>query len=449
MTHILYISDNNLRLQSFAENSPLSLVRSQGYAWFKDDQVIFDTDKVNAPIKFCRLAPEQMNTRYWQQCEKSSIGNNAAGMRNAADILWKHISELKKQNNIERLVLVVPSHYQSSNLQLLLGVIQSLEINVTGIINGALLALKNKLDSDGRIVHLDVQLHQTAASYIDVKSGIAKLGDVEIIQSVGIQAMHDALLKTLQAHFIQNDRFDPLHNAETEQQLFDNLSDIALQVNQSAKAVVNVEFQNQLYSTSIDDKIWNNALTPFTEQLLASGSKAEHAFIQMNASFDPRALPQLIAPKVTLLKDLLLSKVPSLSNQDNANDGLEYITEIKVAKAANKAIEKKVALQPELQSKVVKKAAKNISTSLKGIATHLLQSGVAIPIVQAHLKMENQQLTLHALEKGNAQALLSSGKLIVLGDESCKEFNVNDRIGSHLVDGVVTVIEVLGDTSGS
>ena len=452
MTHILYISDNNLRLQFFDGNGfdeSVPIVRSQGYAWFKGDQVIFDTDKVNTPIKFCRLAPEQMNSRYWQQCEKSSINNNAAGMRNAADILWKHINELKEQNNIKQLVLVVPSHYQSSNLQLLLGIIQSLEINVTAIINGALLALKNKLSSDGRVVHLDVQLHQTVASYIDVKKGIAKLGDVEIIQSVGIQAMHDALLKTLQAHFIQNDRFDPLHNAETEQQLFDNLSDIALQVNLSAKAVVNVEFQNQLYSTSIDDKVWNEALAPFIEQLLVSSSKAEHAFIQMNASFDHRALPQLMASKVTLLKDLLLSKVPSLASQNNSSGSLEYVTELKVSKPSAKPLEKKAAPQPELQPRVVKKAEINTGSLLTGVATHLLQSGVAVPITQAELKMDGQQLTLHASTTGNAQALLSSGKLIVLRDESCKEFNVNDRIGSHLVDGVVTVIEVLGDASGS
>ena len=440
MTHILYINDNNLRLQRFEESARSSVVRSQGYAWFKGDKVVFDTDKENAPIKFCRLAPQEMNTRYWQQCEKSSISNNAAGMRHAADLLWKHLSELKEQNNIKQLVLVVPSHYQSSNLQLLLGIIQSLEINVTAIVNGALLSLNNKLNFDGKVVHLDVQLHQTVASFIDVNSGIAKLGDAEIIQSVGIHAMYDALLKTLQTHFIQNDRFDPLHNAETEQQLFDNLSDIALQVNQSAKTVVNVEFQGQLYSTSIDDKVWNDALTPFMEQLLTSSSKAEHAYIQMNAAFDNQALSQLEVPNVTLLKDLLLSKVPSFS--DSIDGGLQYVTELKVSKGPAKVIEQTLKNSSEQKTSDTKKVTKDIKPSVN-TATHLLQSGIAIPIEQAELKMENRQLTLHASPKGNAQELLLSGKLIVLSDESCREFRANDRVGSHLVDGMVTVIKVV------
>jgi len=81
MTHILYINDNNLRLQPLgAEASAENIIRSKGYAWFKDEQVVFDTDKNNAPIKFCRLAPQEINNRYWQQCEKSSISTNAAGM---------------------------------------------------------------------------------------------------------------------------------------------------------------------------------------------------------------------------------------------------------------------------------------------------------------------------------------------------------------------------------
>ena len=79
MTHILYINDNNLRLQVFGGDANAeNIIHSKGYAWLKGDQVVFDTDKENAPIKFCRLAPQEINNRYWQQCEKSSISSNAA-----------------------------------------------------------------------------------------------------------------------------------------------------------------------------------------------------------------------------------------------------------------------------------------------------------------------------------------------------------------------------------
>ncbi len=440
MTHILYISDNNLRLHRLNEDSSHQTVaRSQGYAWFKGDQVIFDTNKENAPIKFCRLAPQEMNNRYWQQCDKSSVSSNAVGMRHAADLIWKHLSELKQAHSITDLILVVPSHYRSSNLQLLLGIAQSVDINVEAIFNGALLSLVDTLTVDGHYVHLDVQLHQTVASNIIVVNGVAKLDEVEIIQGVGIQAMQDALLKTLQAHFIQNDRFDPLHHAETEQQLFDDLSTIAVQVNESAKAVVNVSFQNQLYSTSIDAKVWNISLSPFLEQLVATNSKADHVYIQMNAAFEAQSLPSLVSAKSTLINDEMLIDFPELKDSKESDGSLSYITRLelnaplaptKIAVAAN-------------TPKVEKTLSKNTIKPLLTGATHLLQSGIAVSIEHAELRMENQQLTLHASAKGNAQTLLESGKLIVLSDESCREFRPNDRIGSDLVDGVITVIQVV------
>ena len=439
MTDILYISDNNLRLQ---KSNSSSIVHSQGYAWLKGDQVIFDNQLDNKPINFCRLSPQEINNRYWLQCDKSSVSANKAGMRHSADLIWKHLSELKRENGISELVLVVPSHYRSENLELLFGILVSLEIKVKGIINGAILSLNKQLSSDGHYIHADVQLHQTVLSFIEVKHGRATLSDVETLQSVGIGAMYDALLKTLQKQFIANGRFDPLHNAETEQQLFNSLPKITKQLNQSTKAVVEVNFQNQLHSTSIDDKVWNDTLRPFVEELLQVKSRADHLFIQMNNAFEHVALSGLTATAVTLLGDALLEKSSSLPNAQS-NNGLQYVTEFQVFNPQEQTQQKlkntKVESSPKTVSDGVEKAGLKKQTRT---ATHLLQGGIAVAIEHAEIRMLDQQLTLHKSKLGNAQSLLSTGKIIVLNDESCRQFRPNDRLGSHLVDGVITVIRV-------
>jgi len=76
-------------------------------------------------------------------------------------------------------------------------------------------------------------------------------------------------------------------------------------------------------------------------------------------------------------------------------------------------------------------------------ATHLLQAGIAIPIEHCDVVMDNHLLTLNTRANGNAQALLEKGALFVVGDESCKDFRPNDRLGSHLAEGVITVIQVV------
>ncbi|MBX2849875.1 MAG: hypothetical protein KTR16_16240 [Acidiferrobacterales bacterium] len=443
MTAILYISDNDIRLQKTISSTEEQIIRSQGYAWFKGDKVVFDTDHANAPIKSCRLAPQEMNNRYWSQCEKSSIAKNMAGMRHAADLIWKHLSELQKQHQIDQLIVIVPSHYQSNNLQLLLGIFQSLNIEVVGLVNGALLSLQDKVTQDGDYRHIDVQLHQTVCSHFRVDNGLAKLGNVEIIQSVGIQAIQDTLLKVLQTQFIQNDRFDPLHYAETEQQLFDALPDIALVVNESAKAMVNVKHQNQSYNSSIDMKIWSDALSPYINELESVAAESEKAFIQFNGAFDPQAMSMVVAENINLLEPLLLNNIPSSLLQKESDGSLHYVTELEIADSSS-ALDSvdNVRSNNTSKSNEGQNGQAIAKTELTG-ATHLLQAGIAIPIEHCGLEIEGKELILHARAKGNAQSLLASGKLFVMGDDSCKEFRPNDRLGSHLADGVITVIQVV------
>jgi len=159
-------------------------------------------------------------------------------MRHAADLVWKHLSDLREQRGLQSLVLVVPSHYRESNLQLLLGIANSSGLNVKGLTNKAVLALHDRVAQPGNYLHVDVQLHQTVVSVVKCDKGNVSLGAIEVLQDVGIHAMQEAILKGLQKNFIQGDRFDPLHDAGTEQQLFNQIPDIARQINETGKATV-------------------------------------------------------------------------------------------------------------------------------------------------------------------------------------------------------------------
>ena len=70
-------------------------------------------------------------------------------MRHAADLIWQHLSQLKQQQNLEQLVLVVPSHYRAENLQLLLGVAKACDLTVTRVIkqSGTYVVLRLKLQT--------------------------------------------------------------------------------------------------------------------------------------------------------------------------------------------------------------------------------------------------------------------------------------------------------------
>jgi hypothetical protein len=426
MTHILHINDNNLLLQQGT-----SFSRSQGYAWLHGDDVLFDSNPERSPVMHCRLLPQEVNNRYWQQCDQSTISANGAGMRHAADLIWKHLGELKQQHDLNELVIVAPSHYRERNLKMLLGVAKSCSIQVVGLVNKAVLSLQDRVTEDGQYLHIDVQMHQTVTTQVSVMSGVVKLGSVEVLQDVGIHSMQESLLKGLQQSFIQNDRFDPLHDAATEQQLFDQLPHLAGQIIESGKASVGVQHQGRLHSTSIEAKDWNQHLEPYLIKLLKTGTATglKHVFVDLNAAFDDSVPESLAKARITVLGRP--GAVPTNLMRSEDDSGLIYLTELPlVSQAAGSQAKATTTDQAPAQPLVP-----------AGV-THLLQAGRAISISQADVQTADNTLTVHA-GKPNVQHLLSSGQLYILNDEGRQEMRPNDRIGSHIADGVITAIQVI------
>lgn len=450
MVDALHINDNNLVLDSAGQHTV-----SQGYVWLKDDQVLFDLGDNDSPVSHCRLSPQQINNRYWLQCEQSAIPTNDAGMRHAADLVWQHLNQLREQKNLTDLVLVVPSHYRESNLQLLLGIAKASQLQIKGLVNKAVVALHDRVHANGEYWHLDVQLHQTVCSRINVANGLVSLGEVEVLSDVGIHLMQEALLRGLQNNFIQNDRFDPLHDAATEQQLFDQLPNIAMQLADSGKASVGLQHQNRIHNTTLDSKEWQALLTPFADRLLNVSGSAKASYIDFNAAFGSAGLDLLTQAGFIQIQDKVRVPLSDVEQAENSGS-VVYRTDLPLsANGTNQAdVGEDIALTTQIDHSLVGELSKRKDNQASRIAqpktetaspeaTHLLCAGKAMPIMNARLTTDNGVLGLQQSSSGNIQELLSSGRLFILNDEGRTQLNINDRIGSNLADGVLTVIQVL------
>ncbi|MFQ3245946.1 MAG: hypothetical protein ACI9SP_002595 [Arenicella sp.] len=449
MVDALHINDNNLILDSAGQRAV-----SQGYAWLKGDQVLFDLGGTDSPVSHCRLAPQQMNNRYWQQCEQSAIPANGAGMRHAADLVWQHLNQLREQKNLTELVLVVPSHYRESNLQLLLGIAKASQLQIKGLVNKAVVALHNRVQADDEHWHFDVQLHQTVCSRIKVENGLVSLGEIEVLSDVGIHLMQEALLKGLQNNFIQNDRFDPLHDAATEQQLFDQLPNVAMQLADSGKASVSLQHHNRLHNTTLDSKEWQALLMPFSDRLLTLSGSAKRSYVDFNAAFGTAGLDSLAQAGFIQIHETQSASLSDVAQAQNSGS-IVYRTDLPLARSKPSTSGKDKtgnaraggSKQEDHQANSTAISSPNTSpqnadTALQQ-ATHLLCGGKAMPIINARLTTDNGVLGLQQSSSGNIDELLSSGRLFILNDEGRTQLKINDRIGSNLADGVLTVIQVL------
>lgn len=431
MTTLLQINDNQLRLQL----SDGRLINSQGYAWLKLDAVVFDIDTDQAAVKQCRLNPQQINNRYWHQCDQSSIAENSMGLRHAADLIWQHLSQLNRQYSLGNLAILVPSHYQESQLQLLLGVAQACRVSVSALVNKAVAELSKRALSDGVYQHIDVQLHQSVCSTVTVMNGQCSLADVQIAQDVGIHLMQEAILHGLQNVFIQDDRFDPLHDAATEQQLFDQLAVIASAVTASGNANIGVEHQSRLHSISLERPVWDQFLEPFKQALLRLTGSASQVFIDLNDAFGSVQFNALDPSVYVAVEHNSDDDVSRYLQGNKDGDAVLYQTQLSMKNVA--------AVNGNTQQDSSDDEKQDDKSSVSQGPTHVLLAGTAVPLEQAYINHGAQGFELQKKTQGNLTQLLSDKKLFIINDEQRQQLNVNDRIGSQLVDGILTVIQVV------
>ena len=119
------------------------------------------------------------------------------------------------------MALVVPANYRDAHLQLLLGVAKANQLEITSLISKPAWCTRQARLAASKVVHVDVQMHQTVVSTVSISDTEVVLENAKVVAEVSLVNMQEALLQSLQACFIREDRFDPLHDAGTEQQLFD------------------------------------------------------------------------------------------------------------------------------------------------------------------------------------------------------------------------------------
>lgn len=429
MTTILHLSDNNILIQ---KND--SVAKSQGYVWLKQ-LLYFDLDVEHNPVNHCRIEPQKVNNHYWQQCSQTAISKNPSGMRHAADLIWQHITRLKQAHDLDQVILVVPSHYHQQNLQLLLGIFKACDIEVLSLVNKAIVGLSSQIQSSANYLHVDVQLHQTACSEVIAENGKISLGKVQVIQEAGLQAIQDNLLKMIQAQFIKVDRFDPLHYAETEQQLFDQLPRMVNRFQQEAKVNVAVTHNAQQYSITVEKSQWVTVVNKSLEPLFKSNlfETVKQSYFDMNGF---EAILEFMQGHSSL-NGKLPSYSSALRNYQNETGTVIYQTEQMIASLSESEVVEQIELA-ESVSKVQDKVQNNNDV------THLLLQGVAVNLSQASIAFNNGKLSFEQNQAANLNSLLADGKVFVIGEPQRKQLRVGDRLGSEMADGVITAIRVEG-----
>ena len=196
------------------------LVRtSPGYA-------VLDGNRLMIGEQAClnaKLLPRWTNNRFWSQLNTNPLPNNSNDIRHHADLAFAHLEDLwlPIKKDVSDTVFIVPGYYSNENLGLLLGLSKECGLPVKGIVDQSIISACN-LPLHSNVLHLDIHLHSISLTRIS-NTGTLIRKDVKNILETGLYTLMDRWANIIAGQFIQSTRFDPMHNADSEQQLFNKL----------------------------------------------------------------------------------------------------------------------------------------------------------------------------------------------------------------------------------
>lgn len=211
----LEINDAGLRLSAGNE----LLATSPAYAVLDNDRLMTGTEA----RQHAKLLPRWTNNRFWNQLGTEPLPNGTASIRHHADLAFAHLESLWQAHGdgIGQLVFAVPGFYSREQLGLLLGMARECGIETAGVVDTSVAAGAIGPGAE-TMLHLDIFLHRITLTVLKADSSLRHVETISISET-GLFTLLDRWANIIAGQFIQTSRYDPMHQATSEQQLFDAL----------------------------------------------------------------------------------------------------------------------------------------------------------------------------------------------------------------------------------
>ena len=213
MTLLLELNDAALTL--YRDGSPV--YQTPAVALLDDRGIIFG----NAALAQARIQPRQINQHYLARLNTDPLPTRSRLAKSHADLVYLHLRELARHVDAP-LIVATPAVYSTDQLGILLGILEQAALRVAGFVDSAV-AAGSLTPVPGSAWHVDVLLQRAVLTRLDLAEGQLARGAVEELPDCGLARLIDIGVDAVAGHFVRETRFDPLHAAAAEQQLYDQV----------------------------------------------------------------------------------------------------------------------------------------------------------------------------------------------------------------------------------
>lgn len=198
------------------------------------------------------IFPRQILHHFWDQLNSDPLEETGKYYpQNNAEIVFSHLSlmwqELRRYG--DELVMAVPSYYNREHLGLMLGIAQELEIALKGFVPLSL-AASTRISPENMLLYLDIDLHRIEVIYLEQGEHLV-LRDFASTAEKGLLHLYRKMVDMIGQAFVRSTRFDPLHKADTEQELYDRLPGILTHIHDDPSMILEISGAGRPYSTML------------------------------------------------------------------------------------------------------------------------------------------------------------------------------------------------------
>ena len=262
--------------------------------------------------KRVRRQPLLAQSNYWRALSTAPLTRPSRLIQTTADLAFAQADSMLRGQDGEGVMLAIPAGYSREQLGLLLGVINETGVPVVGLVDAALAACSLQ-PAPPRILHLDVELHQALLTVLEYAGGERglKRSRYEIALQHGLLAIQQTWMHFIAEQFVRKTRFDPLHEAGSEQRLFDHLPEWLDALAGDERSVMSMDFSDRQLEVEIERAQLIAAAEPHYAELqrLVQGARIAGMPIELRVSHRIAALPGLL-DRFRALRDCEVQVLP-------------------------------------------------------------------------------------------------------------------------------------------
>jgi hypothetical protein len=389
-----------------------------------------------------RLAPLDAQNRYWHALGLEPLPWSAGAVATAADLAHAHLaSVLTPGTRGAELLLAVPPGYTREQLGLLVGIANECGVVVRGLVDAGLAALTTVAPSPC-MLHLDLQLHQASATLVELAraEGTLRRTRYELLPGVGQLAFNQAMASAIAAAFVRDTRFDPLHQAASEQRLHDQLSAWLQALATAEEIAAELELGATTYRIRLTRAQVITAVDPLVSEVLRLVQLARPAGALLHLCFTPRvaAIPGLVA-RLSSLRDCVMVELA----HGAAATGTLLAASAIVRPADAIVLVHRLPLAASNAIADDEAAVSRSQVPAAAVPTHVLFNGRAWPITAMPLTLGwsvgpgARALTLPAgiagVSRSHCTLQQREGQAVVTDHSTYGTFVNDERVGGHVV----------------